>query len=970
MAIALGYIILGLLGRWTAVPPGFSSPLWPAAGWALVAALKWGPWALPGVWLGHASINALITLDLGIPVDPFNCLLFSALMGCGGVFSAGGASLLLRKLDLWPNPLHDFGKILPFLFIAGPLGCLLSATWGVGLLSIRGIIASPDIQWNFTTWWVGDSLGVLCLAPPLITWLWGNDFHWRGRKSLVTIPMVLVLVGSLVVFLMASKAEENRLRQLVDEKCRRVVKDIDSVLLQAQSHLEGLRMFYLSSQEVDPEEFETYTSEALNDHPFIRAFEWVPRVPRDGHETYPITYVNPIINNQKALGYDMSAEPVRRAMLESARTRHEPTLSDPIQLVQDGTPAFLAAHLIDGPGHIRGYVLMLLAIERLIDKALEGTDRNLFYLTLDVGGQSIHQDPRAASDSLSSFCHSLESHQTVESMGKTFSFRIEPSPAFILRYRTWQPWALMAGGGCLASLFGAALLRLSGQGLLVEQMVTSRTRELVAARAQAERAARSKMDFLANMSHEVRTPMNAILGMSDMLAESPLNEEQRNYVSVFRRAGEDLLELINDILDMARVEGGSLTLNPQSFNLRECIASAMALMRPKALKKGLVITHHVEAGVPEWVLGDPLRLRQILLNLLGNAIKFTERGAVKLHVEPESGSPRLHFSIQDTGVGFDPREASRLFTRFSQLDSHSSDQRGSSGLGLAICSHLVDLMQGRIWAESAKQLGSTFHFTALLPLTSKPQETEKPESAVPTATRELGRSLRILVAEDNEDNRLLVQALLKGFPVDLTFAFDGLKAVEAAQTSFFDMIFMDIQMPVLDGLSATRRLRSIEAESKKARIPIVALTAHAMETSLNDSIAAGCDAHLTKPVSREQILASILQHTGVALQRFESSPAPMARPEVEGIADLVPTFLGNRRKEIPVLRDHLAARRLPDIAKIAHNLKGLGAGYGFPSISDLGRRLETAAKADDPAACGKFVEELAAYLDTISPVSS
>lgn len=979
LGVALGYVLLGQLGRWIAVPPGFSSPLWPAAGWALVAVLRWGPWALPGVGLGHAGVNALISLSIADDTADIGSMIeFSLLMGLGGAMQALVGSWGVRRAGLWPGPLNRLPAIFLFLLISGPLACSLSSSWGVALLVNKGAILSDDMPWNWLTWWVGDTLGVLCAAPIFLVLLMKDGPHWKGRWSMVSFPMLIVILGSIGVFLAASRTEEARLRSHVEDRCQEISQRFHESMILCQSHLEGLRGLFLSSQEVSEKEFEAFTRSSLADHSYMRAYEWLPRIAKNGRDTFPVTYINPIRGNEKALGFDLASDSMRRTMLEQALRTQKPTLSSPLRLIQDSTQqssSMLCALPImrhSTPDVLEGFVLLLIDMGSLVKSNLQTHVQDNYILSMKTGGKELVSDFKEPSGPMGPFCQSLAIHKRINSMGQEFTVALIPKPSHMVMERSWQPWYIMAGGSFLASLFGAILLRISGQGLLTEQLIEDRTRELVMARAQAERASKAKMDFLANMSHEVRTPMNAILGMADVLAETPLNQEQRRYVDVFRRAGEDLLELINEILDLSKAESGRMELSPAPFQIQECISAVMDLLRQRALKKGLAFSHVVDPSLGPWVMGDDLRLRQILLNLLGNAIKFTQRGSVTLRASPDADPSMIRFSVQDTGEGFDPRESQKLFTRFTQLESHSSKQYGGSGLGLAICGHLVGLMQGRIWAESARQLGSSFHFTAKLERCDPPIPTNTLVETQATG-RPLDRSLKILVAEDNEDNRLLISALLHPFKVELVFAENGLAALESLQRGSFDLVFMDIQMPELDGLSATRRIRDEEIKSGKPRTCIVALTAHAIEENVRESIEAGCDGHLTKPASRQGLIEAIHRYAGVRLEpvnemamRTEEKVVTDVVEVDPGIATLIPSFLKNRQAEIPVLGAHLEAGRFLDIASIAHNLKGLGAGYGFRQLSTWGVRLEEAAKSSDASGCREALKGLETYLGGVS----
>lgn len=467
--------------------------------------------------------------------------------------------------------------------------------------------------------------------------------------------------------------------------------------------------------------------------------------------------------------------------------------------------------------------------------------------------------------------------------------------------------------------------------------------EMLKAREKAEAASLAKDQFLANISHEIRTPMIGILGSVDLLEQSGLSHEQAANLSIIRECGEHLLTIINEILDVSKIELGMLFLNSEPCSLPDLFIKTSKILEPVFKEKGLQLVLNLEHNMPNKVLIDQTKLRQVLFNILHNAVKFTSQGLIVINAFTQINSNEeycLQVSISDTGIGIPQNQQNKIFEAFTQADSSTSREFGGTGVGLYICKKLIDLMQGQIWVDSCEGKGTIFHFR--IPLKIVPPDQITTDRQEPTLEYDLDNSIlefnpiRILIVEDNSLTQKIVGQMLSNYGFEVWYAANGLECLRVLSENHFDMVLMDMQMPLMDGYETTRFIRD-DAELK--HLPVIAMTAHAMAGDREKCLASGCSDYITKPFKSEELVQLIKKH----LPRYLRNVSHVNNGK-KLINELIPEFISNLQEMIEELDLAVKAKNCEVIRSVSHDIKGTAGMYGFMDISETAALMEQAAQ--------------------------
>lgn len=922
--LAIAYWLLGAVGLALAISPGYSSPMFPAAGLGLAVALRFGRTGLASVLLGSFLLNLSVSI---LKDQAFaSSAVLAGLIACGSTLQAFMGSQLVRRFlkpgwEYFDNEKHT----LALLMTGGVLACVCSASVGVGSMHALGIIPADSVFFTWWTWYAGDMLGVFLAAPFfLLLFNEGEKRDWPRLRTIL-IPLGVALCLSAAVFTIAANYEKESIRAKVAEEGEQIQRQLENRIIAHREMLASMARLIEVNPGLTPAQFDYFTHLtlakqrdvfALSFNPLIlhadrddfeRKMQAMPgqtdfthyAIRSDGskpdsgasetREIYaPVAFISPMLKNQSALGYDIYSNPVRRSAIESSLSSLLGAVTAPVDLVQDSTPEMgvlllepiLRGNNLVNPGtisdlKISGFAVGVIKVNQMVRIALQGHFNSQLALRI------------SDSEAIESNLHFFKSAnwqndwqndakmnefgwtQTLHVADRQWKIELIPSAAYLQAQRPLFAWVAGVLGIFFAALLQVMLMAISGRTELVRRKVHEQTqfiedqnRQLEIASAQAQAANLAKSRFLATVSHELRTPLNGILGVAKLMQIEAHNSEQLKQAGIILSSGETLLALLNDVLDLAKVESGRIDLKLQDFKPKALLEDVARLFEFQANNKNLSLKVKWKGPEDAQFSGDLMRIKQILSNLVGNAIKFTPQGGVDITAEEISkadGSGFLKFNVRDTGIGILEKDIPQLFKPFAQLDDAYNRRYEGTGLGLSIVKSLSELMDGEVGVTSQKGVGSEFWFT--IKIKAGINENQDSSKALPASQLNdfpvKGSTWHqyeghVLIAEDEKINQTVVVSFLKKMGLSSECVASGEKAVQRIQEGLRpNFILMDLHMPVMDGYEATVRIKDHERDAKLPPIPVVALTASTLAEARQKCMDVGMVGFLSKPISIE-----------------------------------------------------------------------------------------------------------------------
>ncbi|RYZ59632.1 MAG: response regulator [Proteobacteria bacterium] len=980
------FFITGHYGLLLALPPGFATVVWPASGIALGFALLKGKRVYPGLWIASFLVN---TISRDWHFDPS---WIAACIALGSVLQTHAAVSMLRWAKQLPISFIKAKDIIYFFAFVAPVSCFTSASVGIFTLYLSNRIINEEIFINWLTWFFGDTLGVMLFTPIVLLIANRHRAEWKDRGRFLLPSTFLSLIVFLLIFLYASARETEKVETRGRKDASEVALLVETKMVLFERLVLSVSGFYTSNTEVTRDDFNEFVEATSVGLGGFNGISWIPRL--EGRDIpafkkwllgqgvndfeirdlngkplsqispeevyYPLTYyTRDTLSGFR--GINLGLDPTRLSVMKLAEQNLKAYTITNIAYVgnsRSGTGAILIHPIlrrVKSRDHAEkenekekekplGFIYFgFRPQEAFADALTHAAELNLEMQIEDENGEILLSTATAAK-ALELKKGTDVYQKNIDWQGKQLKLTVVPKQIYFAKNRSWDTWAILAIGLSFCATIQIFILMLTGSHYNVSVQVRERTKELDAsrkslmlARDEAVKASEAKGIFLANMSHEIRTPLNGIIGITKLLAATRLDSKQRAWLEYLEVSNRGLMVLINDILDLSKIEAGALTFRVDPFDARKIINEAIQTLSALAEAKNLAINLTISPDLPNGIEGDAFRIRQVLLNIISNAIKFTEQGSIDINVKSHFHDKLAEWKITvvDTGIGMSPEVLSRIFHVFTQGNDAVQQGARGSGLGLTISRDIVELMGGRLEVSSIDGEGSIFEVTLPLVPTMRSQvERFKAESYF-EVDDDRKKNFKVLLVEDNEVNRIVALGLLNEIGLEADVAVDGAEAVRLAHSGDYDIILMDIHMPVMNGLEATHAIRKLPIKDAF----IIALTADATSKERDACLAAGMDAFISKPIDYVVL-------NDLILKRFDSQTAKSfdvreLKKRFRGIEQILISTLESYLETFPKSQIDLQkaienADRL-NAKSLVHDIKGMVV--NFPNYN-LSHRIQ------------------------------